>query len=61
MELVNITMDQHKQILGQCNNEYNWAALTSCLLIQLDTVHHHRGATTATTRRGRFQNTYLGD
>eukprot|EP00972_Heterocapsa_arctica_P081152 11958763-Heterocapsa_arctica.AAC.1 len=61
MELANRSMDQHKQILGQCNNEYNWDAITSTMLIQLDTVHHHhRGMAEPRRDRGRLQNTYLG-
>ena len=37
LRLANVTMAEHKAILGQCANEYIWDDITAAMLIQLDT------------------------
>ena len=38
LKLANISVQEHKAILGQCNNEYIWEYVTAATQIQLDGV-----------------------
>ena len=39
LSLASISDEQHRAVLGQCQNDYKWDAITSAMLVQFDNVH----------------------
>ena len=59
LQLSGVDEQQHKHILGQCGNEYDWEKITSTMLIQLDRAPP--AAADAGWRGRRWQHAYAAD